>query len=293
MNNRLNLSRPWLEYAKQANRQSPEGVYHCTDIIRPVQQAVLLRRHGAHLRPDPADLVWSLVGTGVHLALSRTPVPNMLCEQPFSLTLGHATVLCTPDTIVLRPQGAQLRDYKAVSVWSLKRNPEDKIRWEWQAQLSVNRFIVEETGLKVTETWIDRLFYDWKAFEAYEHGYPKAPILETEVTPWDLVSTEQFIVARVEQIEAALADPTLTPPCAAEERWQRPTQWAVTKPCERRAIRVFDSEREAGDFATTKLAAGKSVVVQKREGADRRCEEYCPVKEFCQQWKFSNKEAKK
>ena len=82
-------------------------------------------------------------------------------------------------------------------------------------------------------------------------------------------------VALVETSEP-LADDDI-PPCSPEERWERPTTWAVMKEGRKTALRVFDAKEEAD-----KMADGqKGLSVEERKGACARCEGYCLAAKFC------------
>ena len=70
------------------------------------------------------------------------------------------------------------------------------------------------------------------------------------------------------------------PECTAEERWERPSKFAVRKPGRKTALRVFDDLVQAQDLA----AQTPSGYVEHRPGASVRCEGYCPVAQFCAQW---------
>ena len=72
------------------------------------------------------------------------------------------------------------------------------------------------------------------------------------------------------------------PFCTDEERWQRPSKFAVGKKKTKRALRVLDSHEEAEDWMVT---TGKGEYIEERPGQAIRCENYCDVAPFCNQWK--------
>jgi hypothetical protein len=67
--------------------------------------------------------------------------------------------------------------------------------------------------------------------------------------------------------------------CTPEEMWEKPSKFAVMKPGAKRATKVFDSLADAEDFVSGDM------VIQLRPGERTRCERYCPVKEYCHQFK--------
>jgi hypothetical protein len=70
------------------------------------------------------------------------------------------------------------------------------------------------------------------------------------------------------------------PVCTEEERWSKPTTWAVLKEKgAKRAVNggLYESESEAKEHA--KRISG---AVERREGSCARCMDYCRVRQFCQ-----------
>ena len=72
--------------------------------------------------------------------------------------------------------------------------------------------------------------------------------------------------------------------CTPTERWHRPDQWVVKKPQNKKATRVFDMKALAVHYIE-KYPPSKPadvLVIEKREGEDVRCKDYCIVRKFCQ-----------
>ena len=70
-------------------------------------------------------------------------------------------------------------------------------------------------------------------------------------------------------------------PCTDEERWLRPSKWAIKKKGRKRALKLHDTEREAQDHIDS-LGAGHEIEYRKGEAV--RCMKYCPVAAFCPQF---------
>lgn len=68
------------------------------------------------------------------------------------------------------------------------------------------------------------------------------------------------------------------PPCAAKERWEKPSTYAVKKEGNKRATKVLDTFEEAEKIAGDK---GKDFIVEVRPGESTRCMDYCSCCEFC------------
>jgi hypothetical protein len=86
---------------------------------------------------------------------------------------------------------------------------------------------------------------------------------------------------RVREHEVAraiwLPHPDLMPVCTPEERWRKPTVWAVYAPGKTvKAAKLHDNAEDAAAHA--ERIGGE---VQYRAGEDTRCEEYCEVSRWC------------
>ena len=74
------------------------------------------------------------------------------------------------------------------------------------------------------------------------------------------------------------------PECTAEERWERPIKYAVKKEGRKSALRVLDSLKDAENYMAEKKLFAKHFV-ETRQGESVRCESYCAVQPFCNQYK--------
>ena len=72
------------------------------------------------------------------------------------------------------------------------------------------------------------------------------------------------------------------PPCTPDEMWEKPTVWAVRKKGNVRAKGLYESEKLANE-ALALLGADYEIEV--RPGERTRCENFCPVKDYCQQYR--------
>jgi hypothetical protein len=88
-----------------------------------------------------------------------------------------------------------------------------------------------------------------------------------------------FIKSKADEYQrcAALNDDAI-PPCAPEERWERPPKFAVMKSGAKRAARLFDRQDDAKLFAEAK---GEGHRVEHRKGESVKCSSYCLCKRFC------------
>ena len=77
------------------------------------------------------------------------------------------------------------------------------------------------------------------------------------------------------------------PPCTSEERWEKPTKFAVMKEGRKSAVRVLETQEDAEKLAGE---LGKNHSVQIRPGESTRCAEYCSAADYCNYYKTLGEE---
>ena len=91
-------------------------------------------------------------------------------------------------------------------------------------------------------------------------------------------------------VDAEKASDEDLPFCTAEDRWEKPTQFAVMKNKNKRASKLCGSVEEAEQYITGLQDEKNTYNIVERPGESIRCESYCPVKEFCSQYKKMKEE---
>ena len=132
---------------------------------------------------------------------------------------------------------------------------------------------------------------DWSAREAQnKENYPQSPIATIDIPLWDQDKQEQYIKDRLslhnEAYFATHAGGDM-PECTAEDMWEKPTTYAVMKPGDARAKKVCTTAEEAEHLVVTKFPDHK---VEVREGGRTRCESFCQVAPFCEQYQRYQRE---
>ena len=170
-----------------------------------------------------------------------------------------------------------LYDYKVSSVY--KAMSDD--RFEWTAQAAVNRLLLEHNGYQVKRAAIILVMKDWRMRDSkIKADYPKCPVVEIKLDAWKPEETFAYIKSRITLHQQAkdLSDDEI-PICTPEERWEKPTIYAVLpKEGAKRAVSggLYESESEAE--AHSRRINGS---VERREGSCPRCESYCRVRSQC------------
>jgi len=266
LTNKMGLPSPFLRFVEQRQRRPDPDKLSVTGLIGPAWQRKLLLRYWDELEADASESVWSLFGTAVHDLLEKYADPaEHIVEEPIRIASGDRHVIGHPD--LLSTRDGVLTDYKVTSVWSLILGGRD----EWTAQLNLYAHGMRQAGHTIHRIQNIVFLRDWSSGKAMAGGdYPPSMVVVVPQTLWSAGECDAYLQARF----AAHDDPA---PCSPEERWLRPSTWAVMKEGRKTAVRVFDTPQDAEALAAQ---ASKQTVVE-RPGRAVRCEGYCPVRAVC------------
>lgn len=251
--------------------------FSASGLSRPAQQVALSRAYFGEIEEDITDRIFAMLGTALHEYLEKADQTGLTEKRYFAEFDGYK-VSGQIDRLVRRKNGRAnvfvLQDYKVVTTWEYKFGiKEDKV-----AQLNVYAELLRQNGQRVDRLEIVQVFRDWsKSASLRDAKYPPAPVNVLEVELWPEDEAQTFIR---ERIAALTADPPA--PCSPEERWEKPTTYAVKKKGQKRALRVFESMDEA--VAYQKNNPENKLVIETRPGESTRCEHYCSVRKWCKQY---------
>lgn len=252
--------------------------YSVTELLSPPRVRRLQQRHDAVLTKDVSDMLWSLLGSALHVVAERASAEDHLTEERIVAEIDGVKVSGGIDLQEMTPDGVIITDYKFTSAYSVMNEKK-----EWEEQLNMYKWLVETVKrIPVKSLWICALIRDFSRHDRREN-YPDAPIHMVEIPMWDSVTAEMFVRSRLHlHKEAKFADAMEEPlpPCSAEERWFSETTYAVKKEGRKTAVRVFKTIEEAQE-----LAVKEKGYVETRTGEPRRCTgNFCGVAEFCEQY---------
>lgn len=240
-------------------------------LIAPAQKVALERDHADELTVDVSDLYPALLGQAIHLLLERAgdAVPKLVSERRLTLAWNGWTISGKQD--LYETEDGTILDYKNSSVWAYVFG-----KLEWEQQDNVYAFLSRMNGHPVTGLKNILFCTDWRRGEAKRDPKYPARIVEMPIPLWDQDKQRSYVNARLEAHKAAADGNPAS--CTEEERWARPTTYAVVKAGQKRAVRVFDNAREATEAARP----GTSVVERPAESV--RCASWCLAAPFCPQW---------
>lgn len=254
-----------------------------TQLINSPKIVALTQKFEDELEQDVSDMVWSIFGSAVHKVLEHGKSGHDIVEQRIHTEIDGWKISGAIDLQIIHADGSiSIRDYKTTSAWSVMN---DKI--EWEHQLNIYAWLVErEKKSPIKDLGIVAIIRDWSRRDAAtREGYPPSPIKEIPITLWTYEQREEFVLHRIAQhsaCEFAIETDDEMPHCTPEEMWEKPTTWAVKKKGAVRAKAVYTREEDA-QIALTSL--GKDYEIEVRPGSRTRCESYCPVSNYCQQWR--------
>ena len=263
-----------------------------TGLLAPPRQAALIERHGGMISEDVSERTFALYGQLVHLLLERAGEQsrNAINEERLYAEVGGWTISGQTDTLTLTEDQRSwiISDYKFVTAYKFKRSYSGElvIPEDYEQQLNLYAYLLRVNGFKVDGLKIVAIYRDWSKLEAKrDKNYPQLGAETHDIPLWSEERAKAFIEERVRLHQAAEND---LPECTDDERWAKPDKYALMPTAKSvRARKLFDSRVDA----TTWAAANNmkpGFVVDHRKGANVRCENYCVVSEWCEQFKILN-----
>ncbi len=262
-----------------ANIQRPEkDVMRVSELINPPLIKQLAVEHWDEIVVDASDFLWSILGSAVHYILKKGTPENALGEERIFGKTNYGVLSGQSD--IYHNEG--IEDHKVTSVFSFLLGVKDT----WIAQLNVYKWLWEYNGFPVKSLKINAILRDWNRREAQRNPgtYPQIPFISMTAKMWNKFDVTDYISERFQLHKLRDVE------CTSEEKWERPTTYAVMKEGAKRANRVLHTMNEAKQYMdniTSKPDVKKSVKynIEVRPGECVRCDNYCDVKLFCPYWK--------
>lgn len=285
--NEHNLPAILMRAALNDSYSRGESDMSVTQLIDSPRINSLKQKHKDKLVYDVSESIWSLLGTAVHEIVARHAAENQISEERiFYKDEGSGLTLSGAIDIQEHNEDGTLSliDWKTTSTWTILYNNTES----WEKQLNLYALFIEKTkGVKIRDITVVALLRDWsRAKIVTDSKYPPQPIIEVPIKLWSLFDREQYLLDRVDahmnaQFDLEVGDDVAE--CTDEERWYRPGKVAVMKGKNKKATRVFDTTEEADEFIKDHKDE-KVLWVQERPGENVRCDSFCPVSEWCEQY---------
>jgi hypothetical protein len=281
--NKHNLPQTLVNLAE--NRDYSRGNSHrsITQLIDAPQISVLRMINENRITEDVVDTFWANLGSALHHITEKGADDKHLVEERLFVDVEDWTISGAIDVQRLEDDNSiTIMDYKFTSVWAVK-NP----KLDWERQLNCYAYLVEANKkVKIKELQIICFLRDWNRNNAKrDMNYPQQQIVVVPIKLWDFEERSKYVADRVRTHQEALQDYMNgkdMAECTFEEMWKREDTYAVKKKKNKRALKVFEIETDAKEFAKEK---GEEYEVEYREGVAVRCEDnYCKVNQWCPQY---------
>ena len=281
--NKHNLPQTLVNLAESRDYSRGNSHRSITQLIDAPQISVLRMINENRITEDVVDTFWANLGSALHHITEKGADDKHLVEERLFVDVEDWTISGAIDVQRLEDDNSiTIMDYKFTSVWAV-RNP----KLDWERQLNCYAYLVEANKkVKIKELQIICFLRDWNRNNAKRNmNYPQQQIVVVPIKLWDFEERSKYVADRVRTHQEALQDYMNgkdMAECTFEEMWKREDTYAVKKKKNKRALKVFEIETDAKEFAKEK---GEEYEVEFREGVAVRCEDnYCKVNQWCPQY---------
>ena len=281
LTNAYRLPQPIYDAVKNDPYSKGDADYSVTGLLKPAQISALEEKHSDAIVEDVVDRIYSLLGQVVHGILERAE-STAIAEERLYMELMGKRISGQMDRIVYHE--GLLQDYKFISVKKVQNGaPEEFIQ-----QLNFYAELMQRNDYYVDQLELVCILRDWQRYRAKsDESYPTHQVMVIQVPRWPRQKVIDSMVERLrvhEQAKAALANGLALPECTDEERWLSPSGWAIRRPEGKRAFAKGSSDEALAVLQASGGVPAGSVIIRSAPRY-RRCEEFCRVAEFCEQWK--------
>lgn len=285
--NNHNLPQTLVNLAKRDTYTRGSARISVTELIGAPQIRLIRQEKQSEIVTDVSEMLWALLGRAMHSVVEQGADEQHIAEERLFAEVAGWRLSGGIDLQILGSasdggQEVALSDYKMTTAWAVM-NPKP----DWERQLNCYAYLIEKTrGWTVTGLTINAIVRDWSRHEAERReGYPKIPLVVLPQTLWTPEAREAYVTERMkihQDAERAFDWGEPVPECTDEERWFKPGKLAVMREGRVRALKLFETnEREQAE----EYAKENKGYVEERRGENTRCESFCKVAPWCNQFK--------
>ena len=256
------------------------GNISTTRLISPYQVVALQKRYASGLSEDVSDLIYPLIGNNTHYIIERINVPNTVKEWRFYLMLNGWLLSGKIDLW----EDRVLTDWKVTSMWSFTFG----LKPEHETQMNVNAYLIRRSPYKdclpIEKMQIVMVFRDWSKMKAMrDKTYLQSQVGVLGVPIWSNEKVCNYISVRIYEHQRLerISDKFL-PLCTPEERWEKPTVYKVKSKTRKTSYRNLGSMEKAEAWMEKNK---KGEYIDTVLGESTRCEYFCNVNRYCNQYK--------
>ena len=288
LTNKTKLPQVFVNLVQRLVYSRGDSVISISDVKDAPQKFVLKRKFDKFLVEDVAARFYAVLGSLMHNVLETgiDEDENTITEERLFQEVNGWKVSGAIDVQIIEEDGVTLQDYKFVGVFSVILGEQPKP--DWVKQLNCYAYLIRKAkGLKVKKLQIVAIYRDYKQNGSQQNkDYPKAPIEVIDIPLWSDEEQDKYVEERVLLHQQALKDnmegkPIL--PCSAEEMWAKGDKFAIMKEGRKSAVKLYDDKEEAEN--ALKNNDHNDYYLEERKGERTFCIGYCPVSEYCDQFK--------
>jgi hypothetical protein len=282
LTNKHGIPETFMNVLKRPTYSKGHAHLSATQLLNSPKIVALSKKFDDALEQDVSDMVWSIFGTAIHNVLEHGKDDNHVVEQRLHADIDGWTISGAIDLQILKGNTIAISDYKTTSAWAVMNEKKD-----WENQLNIYAWLVEKVKKETVDSVsIVAIIRDWSRRDAAtKEGYPPSPVKEIPIKLWSFAEREQFISDRIaahSACEFAMETEEDIPDCTPDEMWEKPAVWAIRKVGGVRAKSLHGTEEEAVGMLEE---LGKGYEIEHRPGERTRCENFCPVNIYCQQYR--------
>jgi len=273
--------------------------YSVTDLIRPPRIVQLFKRYGKLIDKEVRvlDTLSSFRGNAIHdffrkmlyRIVQQRQTEDYLLETRLWDRINGRKISGAIDCL----HKTTLYDFKTCSVW--KKIFGQYI--DWENQLNLYCFLLYLVNRPVKDIAVIAWYQDWDKLKVFnDKKYPRQEMELIPLNLWDIKTQHKYITDRIELHKSAefLSDDDL-PECTVEDMWAKEDTWAVYKLTKQgklpgKASRVLKSKTDADKWVAKKKTGEHKIVF--RPGERTRCEHWCLVAPYCNQFQNYKEENK-
>lgn len=285
--NKTGLPDSFLNFARDDKYTKGKADISVTTLIDSPRVRIMRDLHADKLETDVVDMIWPLFGTAVHHILESSKETDKVTveERLFGQALGWTLSGAVDHQELLDDGTVRITDYKVTSAWSVILGKD-----EWTLQQNCYAWLIKNSmdgrnrGRDVSSLRICAILRDWQRKKAlFDKDYPQAPVVIVDLPVWSGRQANDYIHERIslhQDAQIMYDTEDRLPLCSSEEMWAKPDTFAVKEKGKVRAKRVLNSEEEAKEY----IGDNKDLAIEFRKGERTRCEGYCAVSEYCDQF---------